>query len=54
MSLIDHCYPATQKKGGVMKTKRPGSIGKFDEGESSTWDHTSHALPSAPTNLEKV
>ncbi|VDN03895.1 unnamed protein product [Thelazia callipaeda] len=36
-SLADHCYPATQKKAGVSKTKRPGSAGRY-EGEPSSYE----------------
>lgn len=41
VSLADHCYPATQKKAGTFKTKRPGSAGKY-EGDSFEGTSTDH------------
>uniref|UniRef100_A0A158R527 Guanine nucleotide exchange factor n=1 Tax=Syphacia muris TaxID=451379 RepID=A0A158R527_9BILA len=51
-TLIDHCYPATQKKGAALKSKRPGSLGKSDD-ENAPWDYLSYVLSSTASTSEK-
>uniref|UniRef100_A0A915BBA3 DH domain-containing protein n=1 Tax=Parascaris univalens TaxID=6257 RepID=A0A915BBA3_PARUN len=54
-ALADHCYPATQKKVGAAKSKRPGSSSKCDGEEASSSEcHAAHSSTTILGNLDKV
>ncbi|VDM37478.1 unnamed protein product [Toxocara canis] len=54
-ALADHCYPATQKKAGAAKSKRPGPSNKCDGDEASFSEcHAAHSSTTILGNLEKV